>query len=78
MCLKENDFSVLESAEAATRIKTFELFLVGRELRMFNISPDQIWQGPEGGLKEKAVHEQLRRQAPWQSFFVDIAGYEKA
>lgn len=44
---------------------------------MFSKSPDQIWQGPEGGLKLNAVHEQLRRQPFSQSFFMD-AGYEEA
>ncbi|GLJ32925.1 hypothetical protein SUGI_0663240 [Cryptomeria japonica] len=68
--------SVLASTEASTLIKTFEL-LLGSALCMFNKCPDQIWHGREGDLKVNAVHEQLRRQALWQAFFV-VAGYEEA
>ncbi|GLJ27684.1 hypothetical protein SUGI_0543540 [Cryptomeria japonica] len=45
--------------------------------RMLSKSPDQILQGPEGELKVKAVHEQLQRQAFWQSSFVG-AEYDEA
>ncbi|GLJ27699.1 hypothetical protein SUGI_0543720 [Cryptomeria japonica] len=47
--------------------------LFDSELCMFSKSPDQI----DRELKANAVHEQLRRQAFWQSAFVD-AGYDEA
>ena len=51
--------------------------LSDEELFKSSKSPDQILQGAEGGMKAKAVHEQLRRQTFLQSSSVS-AGYEEA